>query len=113
MTFGDGREGRLVRRTPALDRALLEHIYELNLNYLLLIRRVASEEAMRLPELGISPDAARWISSQPMGRIEKLARSSFLICRMHVSSSEILAALARGQPIYSAVMARSLDEATV
>ncbi|MGE4434663.1 flagellar transcriptional regulator FlhD [Achromobacter sp.] len=91
---------------------MLEHIYEMNLNYLLLVRRVAREEESRLSQLGISSEAAHWIRSQPMARIAKLARSSFLICRMNVSSSEILLALARSQIAQSVTLARSADELT-
>uniref|UniRef100_UPI0039EFF20D flagellar transcriptional regulator FlhD n=1 Tax=Bordetella sputigena TaxID=1416810 RepID=UPI0039EFF20D len=95
------------------DAAALQHIYELNLNYLLLVRRAVKEQKTRLPQLGISPDAARWISSQPMERITKLGRSSFLICRMNISSSEILLALARDRMADSVMMARSVDESII
>ncbi|UAN01824.1 flagellar transcriptional regulator FlhD [Achromobacter mucicolens] len=92
------------------DRSTLDHIYELNLHYLLLVRRVVKEEVGNLSRLAISPEAAHWIGAQTTERLERLARCSFLICRMTVSTSEILLALARSQPAESVLAARTANE---
>ncbi|WP_175157147.1 flagellar transcriptional regulator FlhD [Achromobacter mucicolens] len=92
------------------DRSTLDHIYELNLHYLLLVRRVVKDEVENLPQLAISSEAAHWISAQSTERLDRLARCSFLICRMNVSTSEILLALARSRPAEGGAMAWSENE---
>ena len=92
------------------DRSTLEHIYELNLQYLLFVRRVVKEEVDKLPGMAISSEAAHWISVQPTERLDRLARSSFLICRMNVSTPEILFALTRIQPAENVPTVRSVNE---
>lgn len=92
------------------DRSTLDHIYELNLHYLLLVRSVVKDEVENLPRLAISSEAAHWISAQSPERLERLARCSFIICRMAVSTSEILLALARSQPAENVLVARTANE---
>ncbi|SAI69859.1 transcriptional activator FlhD [Bordetella ansorpii] len=96
------KETGMNSRVAQPDQALLEHIHEVNLAYLRLVRRIVREEPELAAALPVSERAARWIATQSEARLQRLARSSFVVCSLVAQAEKLLLALAEAPVPYAA-----------
>lgn len=93
----------------------LENIYEFNLSYLLLARKLLLQEdwPVALYCLGLSDSTARVLSDLSPAAVIRFAETRQLICQLRISEAEDLLSMTRGtridgqQSLYNAIMLAS------